>query len=54
MNNTAHHSDDKITKKTQKNSFDINENHLFKSKERGKKIHRGDFKSKMTQLTPPR
>ena len=50
--NATPHLDDEITKKTQKKKLNICENHLFRSKEKGKKMSRGDSRSK-NDLKPP-
>jgi len=39
-------------KKTQKRKLDICENHLFRSKEKGKKMSMGDFRSKNDKNHP--
>jgi hypothetical protein len=51
-NNTTPHLDDEIKKKTQKKKLDIYVNHLFRLREKGKKMYRGDSRSK-NDLKPP-
>jgi len=45
-NNTTPHLDDEITKKNTK-KLDVCENHLFRLKEKGKKMLRGDSRSNL-------